>query len=77
MAGGYCDAGRGVAFSAGSRRILNILCEDWRFYRDKILKATAAGDVAAADDARRSFQRTNVSLDAYPENDVAAACGPR
>jgi hypothetical protein len=56
---------------------LQILCEDWRFYRDRIIKATAASDETEATEARQHFQQTNRWLDAYPNDDVAAACGPR
>jgi hypothetical protein len=56
---------------------LNILCEDWRWWRGRIIKASAAGDEAEATKARQHFQQTNRWLDAYPNEDVAAACGPR
>jgi hypothetical protein len=54
---------------------LNILCEDWRFFRGRILKATAEGDERKATEARQSFQRTNQWLNAYRDDDVAKACG--
>lgn len=56
---------------------LAILCEDWRFYRDQIIKLNAAGDEAGVAKARQRFQQTNRWLDAYRDDDVATACGPR
>lgn len=56
---------------------LAILCEDWRFYRDRILRLNAAGDQAGVVSARQRFQQTNRWLDAYRDEDVADACGPR
>jgi hypothetical protein len=56
---------------------LQILCEDWRFYRGRIVKASAAGDEKAAAEARQKFQRITRWLDAYPDDEVASACTPR
>jgi hypothetical protein len=54
---------------------LQILCEDWRFYRAQILNAARAGDEQKATAARQHFQRITQWLNAYPNDDVAQACG--
>jgi len=49
---------------------LRELCLDFIFYRDRIIKETARGNTAKADDARMWLDRINVWLNAYHEDDI-------
>jgi len=46
------------------------LCKDWLYYREKIFEYTGSGDNASATEARDSFNKINMWLSAYDENDT-------
>lgn len=50
---------------------LEELCKDYLFYRKKILKANAAGDMEGVAKARSSFNQINKWLNEYNEQNVS------
>lgn len=53
---------------------LDELCKDWVYLKAKTYKYGREGNVEEAQKARESFQRTNVWLSEYRDEDVARVC---